>query len=133
MAKTLRLLKVPFYIIAYSTSRLFSVSDDKNIFILPVFPDAEAAEKYRQYFARTFKLKLQLCVVDKAEKGLNLIQCASISCPSLRYIAINPSPPKIGAARTELKTIQTLIRSLQNQCQKVHNHQNPHKKRDSEV
>jgi hypothetical protein len=133
MTKTPRLLKVPFYVIAYSANRLFSVSDDKNIFILPVFSDAEIAEKYRQYFARTFKLKLQLCVVEKAEKGLSLIQCASISCPSLRYVAINPLPPRMGTAQTELKTIQTLIRSLQNQYQKVRNHQTPRKKEDSEV
>jgi hypothetical protein len=97
---------------------------------LPVFTKAELAEKYRRYFARKFDIKLQVCVVDKLDKGLNVLQCASLACKDLQYVMIDPPPPTPTAAKPVLKPIHEMIMSLLNRSrrQKGHNHQNPRKK-----
>jgi hypothetical protein len=129
MAKT-TILKVPFFVIAFDLKRLFSVEDEKGIGTLPVFTEAEAAEKYRRCFARNFKIKLQVCVADKIEKGLNLVECASLACRTLQYVVINPLPPPQEAEQPRQKQIQTVIKSLQDQYrrQKARSLQNPRKK-----
>ena len=123
-------LRVPFFVIAYSTKKLFSVADDSEIGTLPIFTDAAAAEKYRRFFARRHKLKLQVCVADKIENGLNLIECASLACKTLQYVVIDPVPPTKGAMQPPLKSIQTIIATLLTQYrrQKGRNHRDPHKK-----
>jgi hypothetical protein len=128
MAKTL--LKVPFLVIAYDTKKLFSVENEKGIGTLPIFTEAETAEKYRRYFARNFRIKLQICVVDQIEKGLNLVECASLACQTLQHIIINPLPPSSQTEQPQRKPIQTVIKSLLSQYRrrKARNLRNPHKK-----
>jgi hypothetical protein len=130
MAKTSQRLKTPFIIIAYDMKRIFSVDNDEETSILPIFTDAEAAEKYRRYFARKYKLKLQICVAGKAENGLNLVECAAMACKTLKYVVINPLPPSSKTEQPKLKPIQEIITVLMNQCrrQKAHSRQNLHKK-----
>ena len=128
MAKTPKLLRVPFFVIAYNPRTLFSLDDENGIGTLPVFTDAEAAEKYRKFFARKCKLKLQICVADKIENGLNLIECASLACKTLEYVVINPLPPLLKNVQPKLKPIQTVIASLLNQHRKARNRQSPRKK-----
>ena len=123
-------LKVPFFVIAYDTKKLFSVENEKGIGTLPIFTQAEAAEKYRRYFARNFKIKLQVCVVDKIEKGLSLIECASLACPTLQHIVLNPPPPLSKAEQPPQRQIQTVIKMLldQHRRRKARSLQNPRKK-----
>ena len=122
------ILRVPFFVIAYNQKTLFSVDDEHGVGTLPIFTYAEAAEKYRRFFTRKFKLKLQICVADKLENGLNLIECASLACKTLEYAVINPLPPLLKNIQPKLKPIQTIIASLLSQYQKGRNHQSPHKK-----
>ena len=123
-----RLLKVPFFVIAYNSKKLFAIDNEKGNSTLPIFTEAEAAELYRRYFARKFKLKLQVFVVDKIENALSLIECASIACSSLQHAIINPFLPSPNITQPVSKPIQTIIASLRSQCQKGRNRQNPHKK-----
>jgi len=122
-----RLLKVPFFVIAYNAKKLFAIDDDKGSSTLPIFTEAEAAELYRRYFARKFKLKLQVFVVDKTENALSLIECASLACNSLQHAVINPFLPSPNITQPPSKPIQKIIASLRSQCRKGRNHQSPHK------
>jgi hypothetical protein len=130
MAKALRLLKIPFIVIAYNAKTIFSFDNEEGISTLPIFIDAEKAEKFRRYFARKFKLKLQICVVDSVEKGLNLIECASMVCKTLQNVVIDPPPPSSKATQPPLRPIQTVINSLQGRYrrQKASIRQSLHKK-----
>ena len=128
MAKAPKLLQVPFFVIAYNPKILFSVDDENGVGTLPIFTDAAVAERYRRFFARKFKLKLQVCVADKLENGLNLIECASLACKTLKYAVINPPPPLLKNVQPKLKPIQMIIASLLSQHQKAHNRRSPRKK-----
>ena len=131
MAKTIRSLKIPFFVIAYSQKSLFSVDDDQGISTLPIFTDAEAAEKYRRYFARKFNLKLLVCVTDTVEKGLNMIECAAMACKSLEYAVIDPHPPSSKLQQPQPKPIQSIIAYLlgrYHRSRTVRNRPSPHKK-----
>jgi hypothetical protein len=135
MAKTPKLrvtskIQVPFFVIAYGPKKLFSLDNEAGSSTLPIFTEGEAAELYRRHFAKSFKLKLQVFVVDKIEKALNLIECASLACPSLQHVVVNPFLPSPNITQPKLKAISTVIANLKAQYrrQKGHNHQNPRKK-----
>jgi hypothetical protein len=122
-------LKTPFFTVTYSTKKLLSVDDENGISTLPLFTKAETAEKYRRYFARHFDLKLQVCIVDKLINGFNLLECASLACKDLQYVAIDPQPSPEDI-KSKAVPIKTVIMSLLNRCrrQKGHNRQNLRKK-----
>jgi hypothetical protein len=131
MAGTTKPLTVPFLIIAYNQRVIFSVDDGKGTSTLPIFTDAVIAEKYRRYFARKHKLKLQVCIADKLENGLNLLECAVLACKTLKYAVINPLPPTAKAIQPPMKPIQSIITSLLSQyrrSRKVRTPRSPRKK-----
>jgi hypothetical protein len=127
MAKT-KLLTVPFFIIAYNQKTIFSIEDENGNNILPIFTNAVLAEKYRKYFARKYKLKLQVCIADKPENCLNLIECAMLACKALKFAVIDPPLPTTTSKQPVLKPIQSILTFLLGQYQKVRNRQNLHKK-----
>ena len=125
------MLKTPFFVIGYDLKRVFSVEDDHGVRTLPVFTAAELAEKYRRYFARKHKLKLLTYLSDRAEKGLNLLECAAIACPTLKFVAIDLSPPSPKSCAVPLIPLTIALKSLMSQyrrSRKARNRRSPHRK-----
>lgn len=125
------MLKTPFFVIGFDLKKVFSVEDEHGVRTLPVFTAIEPAEKYRRYFARKFKLKLRTYISDSAEKGLNLIECAAMACPSLKFVVINPLPPT-KVSNESPATLDSVLKSLMSRyhClrKRAHTRQSPRKK-----
>jgi hypothetical protein len=125
------MLKTPFFIIGFDLKKVFSVEDGQGVRTLPVFTVIELAEKYRRYFARKHKLKLRTYITDSAEKGLNLVECAAMACPELKFIAIDPPPPTSKLPPVPLIGLSSALKTLMGQYhrkRKPRNRQGPHKK-----
>ena len=88
-------LRIPIIILGYAPQKLFSVGDQNNRGMIPIFSNAEYARNYLQYYRDTMKLDLFTYMIDSYEKGIELFEAVMISDPTSTHIIIDPMPPTI--------------------------------------
>lgn len=140
MSKNNRIPAPPFVVIAYNQQKLFfvesvesveSVEGDKSEYILPIFTEIHTADRYRRFFAMKFKIGLIASIVHKPDDIYDLIECATIMCPKMKSIVINPELP-VHTKNTKpcIISIEAMLKSLRRRCRKVHNRRHLRKNKD---
>ena len=109
------MIALPIIFLGYDERRIFSVHDQRNLCMLPVFTSAVAAEKYRRHFASTNDLELQTLIVTELERVINLIEVIMIVDPDTECVILNPPPPSIHFEESFSITMKDFLRSLKGQ------------------
>jgi hypothetical protein len=87
-------LNVPIVILGYGPKRLFSVGDNCNRSMIPIFSNPEYARSYQKYYEDR-NLNLYTYVVDNYAAMIELLEAVIISDPSITHTIIDPMPPTV--------------------------------------
>jgi len=115
-------LCLPIIFLGYDEERLFSVADERERSMIPVFMDAELAEEYRVYYEKHYDLKLQALLSTEPAVVINILQCIMLVDPNTEYLTIDPDLPTFTQGKSECYSIREVIAAVADQYLKPDPH-----------
>lgn len=105
-------MELPFYVLGYTPTKLFSVADERGREFLPLFTLPERAERYRLYFTTRHELQLRAFLVTKLDAAINLLDRVLLSGSLVEFVAIDPKRPDLDDRPALCQKLTDCIRQL---------------------